>query len=72
MSDFKQAARLPTDGAISIAVLEDGDHLLISCTTDGERHSIRASRHNASRLFATIALALDIPLSAKVGKAIKL
>ena len=68
---FKQAPRLPTDGQVAVTHL-DADHLILSATTDGEDQVLRVSRHNAARLFGLLAVFLEIPLSPKVGKAIKL
>ena len=70
MGRFVQAARLPGDGTVSLR--RDGDHLEVSVTTDGVVSSVRMSEYNASRIFAFLAIFLEIPLPAQLGKAIKL
>jgi hypothetical protein len=69
---FKQADRLPTDGAAGIE--RDGDHLILYVeTADGRgRGSLRVSFFNAARLFGMLALFLGIKLPAALGKAIRL
>lgn len=44
VADFKQADRLPTDGAIAVR-RENADHLSLSCATDGHDYEIVCSNH---------------------------
>ncbi len=46
--------------------------LVISVTTAGVPQMITLSPYNAWRIFGMMALLLGLPLSAKLGKAIKL
>lgn len=62
--------REPKDGAVEVR-REDGG-IRLRAEFDGCSHSMWCSEHNAWRLFAMLALILEIPLPAKVGKAIKL
>jgi hypothetical protein len=68
---FKQAERKPSDGEVSLR-RSDADGFLLEVVTDGVRHGIFMSEYNASRVFASLALMLKIPLSKAVGKEIKL
>jgi hypothetical protein len=68
---FKQAARIPTDGAVEIN--RDGEgRLWIHATDSGEERSICVSDFNAARLVGLLALMLSMPLPSKLAKAIKL
>jgi hypothetical protein len=71
MDDLKMPERQPGDGTASVQAPTDGV-IAISVTTDGEAQAITMSRYNAWRVFGMLALMLGLPLSAKVGKAIKL
>lgn len=67
---LEQPPRQPGDGPINIAVPREG-YVTITVTTDGQEEAITMGEHNAWRVFGSLALLLGIPLSAKVGEAIK-
>jgi hypothetical protein len=64
---FKQADRLPDDSGVSVS-RQGEQHLALSC---GD-HTLTVSEFNAARLFAMLALMLEIPLPKGLGKAIHL
>jgi hypothetical protein len=68
---FVQAQRAGIDGPVSVK-RPDENFVLVTVTTDGRTESILMTEHNASRVFAMLAVMLEIPLSPAVGKAIKL
>lgn len=70
MTTFKMPERLPEDGAVGITRIDE-NHLSIDVTTNGEPGSLTMSRFNAARVFGFLAVFLEIPLPAKLGKAIK-
>jgi hypothetical protein len=68
---FQQAARLPTDGAVTLT--RDGeDHFILSVVTDGVVETIRVSEYNLSRLVGIGTIFLGIRIHKNDGKALKL
>lgn len=72
MSNFVQAPRGSADGAVTVSRDCPPGMLRLSAETNDEIETITLSEYNAARLFGMLSLFLNIPLSAKVGKAIKL
>lgn len=68
---FKQADRLPDDGAMGVQRLDNGN-LLLSVETAGKEQSMEVSDYNAARLFGSIAFFLGLPLPSKISKEIKM
>lgn len=68
---FKQADRLPADGAVRVAVCGE-QHLTIEVTNDGRVESIMVSEFNASRVLAMLSLLLGVRLDKTDAKGIKL
>jgi len=60
-----------TDGDGRIECTRVGDHLLLSCTQNGETTFVRMSDYNAWRAFGLLAIMLKIPLPDALGKEIK-
>lgn len=68
---FKQAARLPSDGAAGVQRVSDS-HLAINVTNDGKPESLMLSEFNASRVLAMLALMLGVKIDKAHAKGIKL
>ena len=68
---FVQADRQATDGAVNVRRIGD-DRLMVAVVNGGAGAAIELSEFNASRIFAMLALMLEIPLPKAIGKAIKL
>lgn len=49
----------------------EGEHLLLSCTQNGETTTVRMSDYNAWRAFGLLAVMLKIPLPDALGREIK-
>lgn len=73
MTAWTMPARRPLDGPVSVSRLGDGDEemLRIAVETDGETKYLEVSPYNAARVFGMLAMFLEIPLPARIGKAIK-
>lgn len=69
---FKQAKRGPKDGRVELARDRETEDLFLMVTHYDKEQHLRMSPYNASRVFAMLALLLEIPLTPKVGKAIKM
>lgn len=63
--------RKASDGSVAVSRVGE-DAIRIEVTTDGQIQVIECSRYNTFRLFGILSVMLEIPLPAKVGKAIKL
>lgn len=74
MDELKMPEREEGDGAVGLkweSRLGD-NRLWLKVETDGAHYSVPISEHNAWRLFGILAVMLEIPLSKRVGKAIRL
>lgn len=70
---FKQAKRQPGDGTAGVERANDGrEGFFVAVTNGGVDERIYMSEFNASRIFAMLALMLEIPLPKTVAKEIKL
>lgn len=75
---FDQGTRLLTDGAVAFCRVSDperrirGEHWELQVTTHGQVFVTPLGHWNAFRVVGMMALALGIPLSKHVAKAIRL
>lgn len=68
---WKQPERLPSDGPITATRLGHG-LLYVTVETEGDKAEVVMSEYNATRVFAALALLLEIPLHKTAAKEIKL
>lgn len=69
--DIEPIERRDCDGTVTVTRL-GRDLLAVAVVHEGEEQRLMMSEFNARRVFGMLSLMLELPLSPKVGKAIKL